>query len=112
MSPPEPKREEPVEKQIRGDREKAHQHRCIAFADGVKRRRQHFQGRIRNETNRVKLQCTGSLPRHFRCKPPVLINHANDRRRQHGESDRRRNREQKGQPHSARKNRAELCGVP
>ena len=92
MSPPEPKCKKPVKEKIRADRQKTHHHWRVAFADRVKRRRQHFQHRIGNEADGVKLQCAGSLPRHFGREPPVLINHADDWRRQHGQPDRRRNR--------------------
>ena len=112
MSPAQPKREQPIEKKVCADCEKAHQHRRVAFADCVKRRRQHFQRRIGGKANGIKLQRASSLSRHLGGEPAVLINHADDRQRKHRQSDRRRNGKQKRQPHSARKNRAKLSRVP
>ena len=112
MSPAQPEGEKPVEKEIRADCQKTHHHWRVAFADRVERGRQHFQRRIRNEPDRIKSQRARSLLRRLRVEVPVLVNHANDWRRQHCQPNGRGNRKQKRQPHSARKNRAELSRVP
>src|SRR6478672_11030418 len=111
MSPAESESKKPVEKKISTDRQKTYHHLSVAFTDRVERRRQHFQDRVGSEADCIKLQRTCSLPRHFGSKPSVLVNHADDWRRQHRQSDRRWNRKQKREPHSTSQDRAKLGRV-
>src|SRR6266567_1809572 len=111
LSPAESESKKPVEKKIRADRQKTYHHRSVAFTDRVERRVQHFQDRVGNEADCIKLQRTCSLPRHFGSEPSVLVNHTDDWRRQHRQSDRRWNRKQKREPHSTSQDRAKLGRV-
>src|SRR5882724_7053999 len=111
MSPTEPESEKPVQKMIRSDREKANDHWSVAFANRVKGRRQHFQRRVGDEADGVKLQRPRRLPCHLGGEPAMLINYADDRRSEHGQSNRRWDGEQKRQPHSAGKNAAKFIDI-
>src|SRR5205809_369106 len=111
MSPTEPESEKPVQKKICSNSEEANDHWSVAFADRVKGRRQHFQGGVSHEANGVKLQRARRLPRHLGGEPAMLINHADDRRSEHGQSNRRWDGEQKRQPHSAGENTAKFIDI-
>src|SRR6266550_4935383 len=111
MSPAKSKCKKPVQKKIRTDCQKTYDHRRIAFADRVERRRQHFQHRVRNKTDRVKFQRARSLSRHFGSEPSVLVNDADDRRCKHCEPYGRWDRQQEGEPHPTRKDCTKLVRV-
>src|SRR5438046_1961142 len=111
VSPAKPKGKKPVQKKVRADGEETDHHWRVAFADRVKRRRQHLQYRIGNKTDCVKFQCAGSLARHLFVKSSVLVDHANDGRRKHRQSNRRWNGKQKCKPDPTSENSAELVHV-
>src|SRR5438046_9246421 len=75
VSPAKPKGKKPVQKKVRADGEETDHHWRVAFADRVKRRRQHLQYRIRNKTNCVKFQCAGRPARQWFGQSPVLVCH-------------------------------------
>jgi len=112
MSPAKAERKKPVEKQIQADCKETHVHWRLAFVDRIKCRRQHFQRGVGDETDGVKIAAPRGLPRHRSGENAVLVNHADDRRCEHGQSNRRGDGEQKRKPHPACENGAKLVHVP
>ena len=105
MAEPDFEHEKPVQEEINRNRENADHHREVAFIERVKCRRQNFHRRISGQSDRIKLQGAGRLPRCFGSESAVLINHTDDRLRKDDQSDRSRNCQQRDQSNRVRQSR-------
>ena len=104
-------REPEVQPEVHADRDEADHHRRLPLSDRIECRCEHLHPRVRREPKRVISQRARALldvvPRHF----VILVDHAEDRLREHPQSDARRHREEEHQPHSARQRLAELVAI-